>query len=311
MIITGTFIYFSDEQKLRASSVDLPDFLRCRGEKLIRSGREYRLDSDHSITVRGAEWFDHSSRKGGHAVSFVQRFYNLSYQDAMSMLLGGEQGAGYPLAKPQKEEPPKPFEMPPEHTDMRRVYAYLMRQRNIDREVISYFAKTGTLYEDAEYHNAVFAGKDEHGVFRHAHKRSTGSAGKAFRINVEGSLPQYSFHHIGTSDHLYVFEAPIDMLSFITLYPENWQASSYVALCGTGGQAMLWMLEQNPGIHHVALCLDNDKAGQEASKRLATQLQEAGYNCGVLLPGNKDWNDDLCAEREQAPPAPKLTMEMG
>lgn len=311
MVTTGTFIYFSDEQKLRANSVDLPEFLRCRGEKLIRSGREYRLGSDHSITVRGDAWFDHASRKGGRAVSFVQQFYGLSYPEAMSVLLGGEQGAGYPPAKQQKEKPPKPFELPPVHSDMRRVYAYLMRRRNIDREVISHFAQAGTLYEDAEYHNAVFAGKDEHGVFRHAHKRSTGSAGKVFRINAEGSQPQYSFHHSGVSDHLYVFEAPIDMLSFITLYPENWQTHSYVALCGTGGQAMLWMLEQNPGIRNVALCLDNDKAGQIAAKRLADELQGAGYNCGILLPINKDWNDDLCAVREQGPLAPARTMEMG
>lgn len=307
----GTFIYFSDEQKLRANSVDLPEFLRCRGEKLIRSGREFRLSSDHSITVRGDEWFDHASREGGHAVSFAQRHYGLSYQDAMTLLLGGEQGVAYPQAKEQKEEPPKPFELPPPHTDMRRVYAYLMRRRNIDRDVITHFAKAGTLFEDAEYHNAVFAGMDEHGVFRHAHKRSTGSTGKAFRINVEGSQPQYSFHHSGISDHLYVFEAPIDMLSFISLYPENWQAHSYVALCGTGGQAMLWMLEQNQSIRNVALCLDHDKAGQLAAERLSAQLREAGYHCGVLLPAKKDWNDDLCAAREELSPAPALAMEMG
>ena len=53
--------------------------------------------------------------------------------------------------------------------------------------------QAGLLYEDAEYHNAVFIGKDEHGIVRHAHKRSVNSEGKAFRINVEGSDPAYSF----------------------------------------------------------------------------------------------------------------------
>ncbi len=307
----GTFIYFTDEQKRRANSVDLAEFLISRGEKLTRSGREYRLNSDHSITVRGDEWFDHSSREGGHAVSFAQRFYNLSYPEAMTMLLGGEQGEAYPTARERCIEPPKSFALPPAHTDMRRVYAYLMQRRGIDREVISSFAKAGVLFEDAEYHNAVFAGKDECGVFRHAHKRSTTSVGKAFRINVEGSLPAYSFHHIGPSDRLYVFEAPIDMLSFITLYPEQWQKHSYVTLCGTGGQAMYWMLAQSEGIRHVSLCLDNDKAGHDAAKRLSDELRENGYNCDVLLPEHKDWNDDLCAMREQTALAPTLTMEMG
>jgi hypothetical protein len=304
----GQFIYFTDEQKCRANSVDLAEFLRCRGEKLIRSGREYRLGSDHSITVRGDEWFDHASREGGHAVSFVQRFYGLSYPEAMTVLLGGEQGLEYAPADTQKEEPPKPFALPPAHTDMRRVYAYLMR-RHIDRTVISHFAKAGLLYEDAEYHNCVFVGADENGVARHAHKRSVNSVGKAFRANVEGSRPQYSFHYTGASDRLYVFEAPIDMLSFISLYPENWREHSYVSLCGTGGQAMALMLEHNPQLQSVSLCLDNDKAGIEAAERLTKELEGAGYRSDILRPCCKDWNDDLCAVRES--PVQAMTMGMG
>ena len=37
---------------------------------------------------------------------------------------------------------------------MRRMYAYLMRQRHIDREVISYFVHEKLLYED-KHHNCV------------------------------------------------------------------------------------------------------------------------------------------------------------
>ncbi len=48
----GEFVYFTEEQKQRANAVDLEDFLSRQGEKLLRSGREKRLASDHSITVR-------------------------------------------------------------------------------------------------------------------------------------------------------------------------------------------------------------------------------------------------------------------
>ena len=47
------YIHFTEEQKRLAASVDLVEFLRQRGEKLLPSGHEKRLDSDHSITVRG------------------------------------------------------------------------------------------------------------------------------------------------------------------------------------------------------------------------------------------------------------------
>lgn len=43
----STYIHFTDEQKQRAASVDLEEFLRCRGEKLLTSGREKRLARDH------------------------------------------------------------------------------------------------------------------------------------------------------------------------------------------------------------------------------------------------------------------------
>lgn len=247
----------------------------------------------HHITVRGSEWYDHAARQGGHAVSFVQHYYGMSYQEAMELLLGDGLGEAYPAAQPKREEPPKPFALPPSHTDMRRVYAYLMKQRHISREVITHFARAGLLYEDAQYHNCVFVGTDEQGVPRHAHKRSTNSQGKSFKVNVEGSKPQYSFHHVGRDSVLYVFEAPIDMLSFLTLYPDNWQEHSYAALCGTGGQAMHWMLEQNAHLRDVVLCLDHDEPGQTAAKRLQEELQGAGYHCGILLPVHKDWNDDL------------------
>lgn len=292
----STYIHFTEEQKQQAAAVDLEVFLRSRGEKLIASGREKRLASDHSVTVRGNEWYDHAEERGGHAVSFVQRFYGMSYPEAVTMLLDGNMGMVYPSARERVEEPRKSFVLPPVHTNMRRVYAYLVKHRNIGRSVVAHFAKEKLLYEDADYHNAVFIGTDENGIPRHAHKRSANSYGKAFRLNVEGSDPRYSFHHIGRDGKLYVFEAPIDMLSYITLHPDDWQSHSYVACCGTSIQPVLKMLERMPQVNTVLLCLDNDTAGHKASERMKEQLKDT---CAVvrLIPGNKDWNDDLIAQR--------------
>lgn len=293
----SSYIHFTEEQKQRAAAVDLEEFLRYRGERLIASGREKRLASDHSVTVRGNEWYDHTQERGGHAISFVQWFYGLNYPDAVTTLLGGELGTVYPSAKERVEEPPKPFALPPVHKDMRRVYAYLVKHRGIDRSVVAHFAREKLLYEDAEYHNAVFVGIDENGVPRHAHKRSANSFGKAFRLNVEGSDPRHSFHHIGTDGSLYVFEAPIDLLSYITLHPEDWETHSYVACCGTSIQPVLKMLERAPQLDTVLLCLDNDEAGRIASQRMTGQLAEH-YTVERLIPENKDWNDDLVKEKE-------------
>ena len=298
------YIHFTDEQKLRANSVDLAEFLRRQGEKLIPSGREKRLASDHSITVRGNEWFDHASEQGGHAISFVQQFYNLSYPEAVMKLLDGECAANYILTAPEPMEETKEFALPPASTSMRRMYAYLIQQRLIAWEVINAFVKRDLIYESCEksknqtkeYHNAVFVGFDEHGVARHAHRRGIYTQGKSFRGNVTGCNPRYSFHWTGTGSKLYVFEAPIDMLAFITLYPDGWQSNSYVALCGTAEHAMLWMLEQNPQLEKVILCLDHDAAGIEAAGRLAEILRTQGCLLAApLLPQYKDWDEELKA----------------
>jgi len=249
------YIHFTDEQIYRANSVDLEQFLLRQGEKLIPSGRDKRLGSDHSITVRGNAWYDHSAEEGGLAIDFVQSLYGLSFPESVVRLLGGETGVIYEQAKKEPPGEPKPFALPPAHSDMRRVFAYLLKGRLLDRDVVSYFAKEKLFYESCErmknkqgewreYHNAVFVGPDEHGTARHAHKRGLYTEG-GYKGNLDGSNPAYSFHHIGTSNRLYVFEGPIDLLSFLSLYPKDWQQHSYVALCGVAEHAMLKMPEKH------------------------------------------------------------------
>jgi hypothetical protein len=205
------YIHFTDEQKHRANSIDLADFLRAQGEEVTRAGRDWRWERHDSVTLRGSRWYQHSAQEGGLAIDFVRRFYDLSFPEAVTMLLNGEHGAGFAEAEKRPPPAPKPFKLPDAHTDMRRVFAYLLKERCLDREVIRHFAKAGTLFEDAKYHNCVFVGTDENGVARHAHRRSTYTLGESFRSNVEGSDARYSFHHTGTSGRLYVFEAPVDM----------------------------------------------------------------------------------------------------
>ena len=306
------YVHFTEEEKQRANSVDLVDFLQRQGEHLLPSGRDKRLASDHSITIRGNQWFDHSSEEGSHAIDLVQRLYHLSFPEAVTLLLGGEQRIQYRQSDGSKEpEPRKPFELPPANSDMRRVFAYLIKQRFIDRDVVTCFAKAKMLYEDKEYHNAVFVGYDADGIPRHAHKRGTYTGSKSYKGNVEGCDPRFSFHYTGTGNSIYVFEAPIDMLSFITLYPKNWQQRSYVSLCGVAEHALLQQLQENLCIQEVYLCLDYDEAGIKATERLEKILQERGYsNVSALQSQYKDWNEDLKAQHGmEAIPAEELETE--
>ena len=296
------YIPFTDEEKQLANSVDLAEYLRVRGEKLERAGREYKLiysddsGSHDSITIRGSTWFDHKNQTGGGAIKFMQYHYGMDFPTAVQELLGQRVTSlsSVPMKSTKQSEKQKDFRLPEANDNMHRVFAYLIKQRFIAAEVITHFAKRKLLYEDKEHHNAVFVGADENGVPRQAHKRGTTTFGKSFRQTVEGSDTKYSFAHFGESGKLFIFEAPIDMLSYLTLHPENWQEHSYIAMNGVYENAVLTALKGHSNLSEIVICTDNDVGGIDAADRLSDILKEKGYaDIKRILPINKDWNEDL------------------
>lgn len=186
-----TYIHFTEEQKQQARQTDLVSLLESRGEALKRSGREYVWrDGSDKVTIRGNLWFHQYERVGGDAVDFFRRFFHADFPQAVTFLLSG---GTLQRAEPVKREPPKPSALPPKNDNIRRVFAYLLSRRGIDRDVLYTFVHRGMVYESADYHNAVFVGYDENGIPRHAHKRGTGSE-STYKGNAEGSDPRYSFH---------------------------------------------------------------------------------------------------------------------
>lgn len=308
------YIPFTDEQKQLANSVDLAEYLRVRGEKLERVGIEHKFiyyDSSgkhDSITIRGSKWFDHKNQTGGGAIKFMQEFYGMDFQTAVQELLGRSISplSNSPPKADKQEQKTRDFKLPEANSNMHRVYAYLIKQRFISAEIITHFAKQHTLYEDKTHHNAVFVGLNEKGVPKQAHKRSTNSVGSTFRITCGGSDTRYSFAHFGENERLYVFEAPIDMLSFLTLYPKDWQKHSYIAMNGVYENAVLTALKNHSNLSEVILCVDNDEGGIEAADRLRDILNENGYsNVKRLAPPYKDWNEVLKA-KNGAPALPAV-----
>ena len=152
-----------------------------------------------------------------------------------------------------------------------------------------FFFSTGDIYEEATHHNAVFVGRDEDGVPRYAHQRGTAGS---FRLDVKGSDKAFNFCYRGEGERLFVFEAPIDLLSFLCLFKKEWQKQSYLALGGVGEKALLRFLSDRPNIKTVYLCLDSDQAGSGACSRLAEFVPE-GLTVHRLVPLYKDWNEVL------------------
>lgn len=289
----STYIHFTDQQKEQARQTDLVSLLKLQGEPVKRSGSEYEWrDGTQKVTVCGNLWFHQYERVGGDAVDFVRKFYDKSYPEAVEYLLVNSNGTRIASSAVVKER--KPFELPLKNDNMRRAYTYLLSRRKIDKNVLDAFVCRQMIYESETYHNVVFVGYDTSGIPRHANMRGTG-AERVYKGNAPGSQPEYSFHWTGTSRYLYLFEAPIDMLSFLSLRKENWKNHSYAACCGVSDYVLWQMIKDYPSIKYVYLCLDSDQPGQAAAHRMQSRLSEKGIQSEILVPIHKDWNDDLRA----------------
>ena len=148
--------------------------------------------------------------------------------------------------------------------------------------------------EDSSHHNVVFVGRDADGHPRYASSRGIN---EKFRQDAAGAEKAFGFAHRGTDKQLLVFEAPIDLLSFIELFPKNWQQHNYLSLGGVSGKALRQFLSERPDVERVFLCLDADKAGEDACKRLTALLPDS-VSVTRIQPCMKDWNDVLVHRAE-------------
>ena len=283
---------YTQAQIDRANAANLEDFLRAQGETLVRSGKEYRWKAHDSLTVCGNKWFRYSQSKGGLPVDFVMEFYGKSFPEAVQMLTG-EPGEVQPEADPA---PSPAFRLPLRNVTNANILNYLTQERKLSPSLVNFFIVAGDIYEDAAHHNAVFVGRDADGHPRYASCRGIH---EKFRQDVAGAEKSFGFAHRGTDKQLLVFEAPIDLLSFIELFPKNWQQHSYLSLGGVSGKALRQFLSERPDVERVFLCLDADKAGEDACKRLAALLPDT-VSVTRIQPCMKDWNDVL-VHREEIP----------
>ena len=281
---------YTQAQIDRANAANLEDFLRAQGETLVRSGKEYRWKAHDSLTVCGNKWFRHSQSKGGFPVDFVMEFYGKSFPEAVQMLTG-EPGEVQPEADPA---PSPAFRLPLRNVTNANILNYLTQERKLSPSLVNFFIAAGDIYEDAAHHNVVFVGRDADGHPRYASSRGIQ---EKFRQDAAGAEKAFGFAHRGTDKQLLVFEATIDLLSFIELFPKNWQQHNYLSLGGVSGKALRQFLSERPDMERVFLCLDADKAGEDACKRLAALLPDT-MSATRIQPCMKDWNDVLVHRAE-------------
>ena len=292
---------YTREQIQRADDTDLYVFLSGRGEQFKRCGKEYRWLRHDSVMINKSEWYRFSQNKGGHAIDFMKEFYGLSFAEAVKELLG-EEGAGETNRRTAKEDagrqkvcpiPLPGLELPERNESCEIARKYLIEQRKLSEQLVDQMIAKGDIYESKNYHNVVFVGRDKEQNPRYTAMRGTDE--NRYRGEARGSEKAYGFGHIGTDEKLFVFESPIDLLSYITAVPEEWEMHSYISLGGLSEKAMKRMYTEYPHIHSIYLCLDNDEPGNERCRQFVSLIPEE-LSVYRLEPVKKDWNECLVAE---------------
>jgi hypothetical protein len=295
-------MWVTPEQIENARQTDLLTYLQTyEPDNLQKLGNGTYCTKEHdSLKISNGLWHWFSRHIGGkNALDYLIKVRGFSFTQAV-MMLGTSAPAVQKFA--EKEREPKTLELPKLHPDIQRVKQYLTG-RGIDERVIDYCHKEGLLFEDDEYHNCVFVGKDEEGIPRYGALRSTMTD---FKRDLDGSDKRYSFKICPNegAEILHVFEAVIDLMSYITLAGKarsEWYTDDYLSLGGVYATdkkqdiplALNSYLESHPHTKTVRLHLDNDEIGKKAAEQIKEALQDNYTVCNEPPKSGKDYNEYL------------------
>lgn len=309
----------SEEQIAEARSISLLDYIQKNepGSAKAVKGRFIHKNHDSFVIDNGkGQWYWNSRGAGGYnAIDFLMKIEGMDFRSAVFALTEGEdiqpsQSSPSPV-KPSnnvratlEQGANKPFQLPKAGMSNTRVINYL-QSRGIDKNTIYKCINRGLLYEN-DKGNCVFIGRDnaDGNKPKYAAERSTHGDMKK---DVAGSDKQYGFNipPDNPSTYLAVFESPIDALShkdLIGIAGTDWDGHR-LSLGGVASKALDKFLEQNPDISHIWLCLDKDKAGHEATKRIIDEiLQDSRHGDKKITvsipPMGKDWGNSLESVRQ-------------
>ena len=272
---------------------------------LVKNGRtDYYHRNHDSLHFSNGKWYWWSQGKGGtSALDYLIIVEGYEFKDACNYL-SDLMNVSEPVTTYYHPKPVKPFELPIKDKNNDLVIRYLCEVRKIDKDIVDDFISKGMIYQSANFKNAVFVGYDKDKP-AYAFKRSIF---KNFKLDHVGSNKAFSFNYTNPkSDVLHVFEAAIDLLSYMTLLKmdeKDYTKFDYLSLAGASDKiaikseadipiALKAYLERNPNIKTIVFHLDNDEVGRGATSKIISILNSK-YQCIDEHPSIcKDANEEL------------------
>ena len=304
---SNRYVQFDPAVIEQARQIDLLSYLqRYEPGNLKRvAGNVYCTREHDSLKISNGKWYWWSRGFGGFSpLDYLMKVRELGFVEAVQTLTG-DMGDWKPPPPSVKKDESKVLLLPPKNKDSDRVLQYLFG-RGIDYAIVQDCIADGTIYESADYHNAVFIGKDESGTPKYAACRGTMGS---FKRDASGSDKRYSFRLLARepTHTVHLFEAAIDVLSYATYLKcegKDYKAANLLSLSGVYQPkkelaesripiALTTFLNAHPQIKTIYLHLDNDKAGRLCTAALQELLQKDYKIVDAPPPVGKDVNDFL------------------
>lgn len=277
-----------------AAMTDLIAFCGRMGIKLKKEGKEYRCIDHDSLYISADEpykWYRHSTREGGKAIDFCQKFLGMDFKTAVSTLSGENpvEKTSQTNAKVEKQKKTLSYTVA---DNQRRVIGYLTGKRKLDYSTVIEAIKNFGLRQDLRG-NCFFPIFDTSGKLVGAELHGTGD------VRFKGEISEqngYGFT-IKTSEKtqaICFFESAIDLLSFWELS----QKKENFLLVSMGGLKFS-VVKNYVRIYpqcQIVFCVDNDDKGRKFLENLKTDEELKKLKFKVAFPKKnsvKDWNELL------------------
>ena len=322
-----------------ARSANLADYFLQSGYTTERHGAEIYIKEFSGLCVNSntGNWYYHYGNIGGrNAVDCLVNVCGHDFKQAVYALTGNDitssRSTAYPKnERPQytyppksapKEKPVKELKMPERAGNMRRVFAYLCKERKIPAAIVEELAHAKLLYQSEQEikttvndipqtcktSNAVFVHKNENGDVIGGEVQGVNSY-KRYKGVVEGTgTSVFSYTPFPAKDNkiktAYLFESAIDLMSFYAFCkPEKMTG---VTLISMGGLKPIMPKQLEAQGVKVISCVDNDDEGRKFEsvngfKRTNDMLEKAGV---------KDWNQLLVMKTENPEEVKNITPDI-
>lgn len=302
--------HYTKEQIEQANNADIAEYVQAHFN-CEKAGKEIHIRGYGGLYVNpnNNTFFRHSENIGGKGLlEFCKKILDMPFLEAMNECVGGaaEVKQFSPSLKPLETEK-KDFVMPEKSEDgYKSIYAYFINTRSLSPETVREFANKGLIYPTVSKGISKTTGKPYqkiNAVFLHKNEQ-----GQPCGADIQGidKNPEYRFKgcaahdntdrgfvydkgNIEKIDTVYIFEAPIDLMSFVELHPEIDNAK-FVALSGLKPSVVEPYISSDL---KVVSCVDNDAAGINFNNRILLRKMQESLDAGENLQNHTIENGEM------------------